>query len=56
MVGNILAATALQETARREPRLVQAMTATIAEEPRIFGMALAFEPGQFEPRRRDYCL
>lgn len=56
MVGNVLAATIARERSGDEKRLQDSMTAMIAREPRIFGMALAFEPGEFDPERADYCL
>jgi class 3 adenylate cyclase len=56
MVGNVLAASVVYGSGGDEARLEQSMTAAIAREPRIFGMALAFEPGQFDPAREDYCL
>jgi class 3 adenylate cyclase len=56
MVGNVLAATLARDGGRSESRLSRAMTGTLSQEPRIFGMALAFEPGRFDPAREDYCL
>jgi hypothetical protein len=56
MVGNMLAATIAGNTGGEETRLVRSMSSIIARERRIFGMALAFEPWRFDPRRRDYCL
>jgi class 3 adenylate cyclase len=56
MVGNVLAATVARERSGDEKRLDDSMKAVIAREPRIFGMALAFEPGEFDPEKADYCL
>jgi class 3 adenylate cyclase len=56
MVANVLAVNISREGAGSEQRLQHSMMATIAHEPRIFGMALAFEPGRFDPAREDYCL
>jgi class 3 adenylate cyclase len=56
MVGNVLAAHVAREESGSEEQLERSMRSTIAHEPRIFGMALAFEPRLFDPAREDYCL
>lgn len=56
MVGNVLAATVAEEPGSSEAELAESMRATITQEPRIFGMALAFEPGRFDASRTDFCL
>jgi class 3 adenylate cyclase len=56
MVANVLAGTIAREGGGDESRLARTMKSTVSQEPRIFGMALAFEPGRFDPARVDYCL
>ena len=56
MVANVLAANFTRDGLAHEAELTRSLKSTIAHEPRIFGMALAFEPWRFDPTREDYCL
>ena len=52
MVANVLAASFTRDGLAHEAELTRSLKSTIAHEPRIFGMALAFEPWRFDPTRR----
>ncbi|MCL4691078.1 MAG: hypothetical protein KJ060_00990, partial [Candidatus Hydrogenedentes bacterium] len=56
MAGQVLAATLGQRTDFQESHLEAWMRTILDQDERIFGMSLAFEPGQFDPTRDDYCL
>jgi len=56
MAGQVLAATLAERTDWKEADLESWMRTIIVQDERIFGMALAFEPRQFDPKREDYCI
>jgi len=56
IVGLSLAALAEQRADWTEDQLVGWMDALLRREERIFGLCLAFEPGQFRPDQEDYGL
>ena len=56
MAGQVLAATLAQRTDWKETDLENWMRTVLGQDERIFGMALAFEPRQFDPNREDYCI
>ena len=56
MAGQVLAATLAQRTDWKEADLENWMRTVLGQDERIFGMALAFEPRQFDPNQEDYCI
>jgi serine/threonine protein kinase len=56
MAGQVLAATLAERTDWKEADLESWMRTIIGQDDRIFGMALAFEPRQFDPKQEDYCI
>lgn len=56
MAGQVLAATLAQRTDWQEADLENWMRTILGQDPRIFGMAIAFEPRQFDSKRDDYCI
>lgn len=56
MVGHSLATLVVQREDWEEAQLVGWMNAMLQREDRIFGLCVAFEPGQFRPDLEDYGL
>jgi serine/threonine protein kinase len=56
MAGQVLAATLAQRTDWKEADLENWMRTVLGQDERIFGMALAFEPRQFDQNKEDYCI
>jgi hypothetical protein len=56
MAGQVLAATLAQRTDWKETDLENWMRTVLGQDERIFGMALAFEPRQFDSTHEDYCI
>ena len=56
MAGQVLAATLGQRADWKESDLETWLRTILDQDERIFGMALAFEPRQFDPNQEDYCL
>jgi hypothetical protein len=56
MAGQVLAATLAERTDWKQADLESWMRTIISQDDRIFGMAVAFEPRQFDPKQEDYCI
>jgi hypothetical protein len=56
MAGNVLAATIGPRRDWNEADFERWLRVVLQEDERIFGMALAFEPGQLASGRDDFCL
>ena len=56
MAAQVLAVTVGQRADWQESDLENWLRTILDQDERIFGMAIAFEPGQFQPNREDYSL
>jgi sigma-B regulation protein RsbU (phosphoserine phosphatase) len=55
-VGHVLAATLAERDDWTQSQLDNWVRVVLAQDERIFGQALAFEPFKFDPQRENYCL
>jgi hypothetical protein len=55
-VGHVLAAMLGQRGDWQESQLENWVRTVLAQDERIFGQALAFEPFKFDPQRENFCL